>query len=202
MAAAPRAQAPARAGDPGGEKKKKGIVGKLILLLLVVVLIAGGVVCYLYDYFGVRTAIVGFFIEQDQQYVTRLEELDLRAAELAAKEEEQTAITAEQEATQARLDAQQAQIDAQLAQLTADQDSFNTRVTEFDQSIEEFDEVVATFVAMDTKNAAAILESWASSIEAARILAAMEPDQNAGILDEMTTQGALRLAQAMLALAE
>ena len=73
---------------PQKKEKEKGggAVLTLVLLLLILALLGGFAYCYMNDYFGVRSAIVHFFITQDEQYETSLAQLEERMAQLEAWE--------------------------------------------------------------------------------------------------------------------
>lgn len=188
--------------SPSGKKSSGKSVFVLIMVLLVVGLLAGAAGCYLYDYFGVRTSVVGFFVGQDDQYITRMAQLDQREAELNVREATLTDMAAQQEQTQQKQQREQEQLDAQKAELEKENNDLNDRITAFDNAETEFGNVVQTVAAMDAQSAATMLETLASVEDAARILNAMPSKQAAAILEKMTANGAKKVAETLIRLSQ
>jgi len=188
------------------EEEKKSSTGKLILILvltlLLIGLIVGVVLCYINDWFGLRTSIVDFFIGQDELYSTRLAQLDQREAELLARETSLSEVALQQQEIAAQQQAEQQRLDAMLADIQFQDQELSSRITAFDNSIIEFDQLVDTLAAMDSANAAAVLEGLWPLEDAARILSSMEPATAASILDEMTTEGARSIAEVLVLMSQ
>lgn len=198
--AAPPANELAVKGKP--EKKKKKGRGKLILILILVLLlvglIAGAVLSYIYDFFGLRTAIVGFFIQQDDQYAVWLNRLEQKEAELAAKETSLNDIALQQQEIALQLQEEQARLDREWESINASTQELDDRITAFDNTIIGFDTLVDTIAAMDSQSAAEMLEGIWPVEDAARILAKMDAGTAASILEEMSTENARSMAEVLL----
>ncbi|NCB30020.1 MAG: hypothetical protein EOM66_01255 [Clostridia bacterium] len=185
------------------KKKTSGkIILTLILVLLVVGLLAGVTVCYLFDYLSLRTGIVSFFINQDEQYRTRLAELDQREVDLSQREAALDETAAKQEQTDKKQQREQERLETFKAELDTKEKDLNTRITAFDNGVAEYDKVVQTVAAMDAKSAAAMLETLWPVEDTAKLLNAMIPKKAAAILEKMTTAGAKTITEKMILLSQ
>ena len=188
--------------QPRKKKSNGRLIAALISILLLVALLAGAVVCYLNDYFGMRSSIVAFFISQDTQYQERMASLDQREAALLAKETALNDMAAQQEKEAEKQQKTQEKLDAQQAELeTANQD-LASRMTAFDNNVAELDKLVDTVSNMSPKAAAAMLESMTPIEDAANLLIRMESKDAAAILEEMTAEGARQMTSTMLLLSQ
>ncbi len=189
--------------DPGVKRKKAlKLIITLIVVLLFVGALAGLVVCYMNDYLGLRTAIVGYFVTVDDQYREQMQALSDRAAELDARAAELEATATEQAAVQEEQTTENARLLALQEELAAEEQELSINSYEFEAGIIAFNEVVDVIREMDTAGAATTLETMQDTMEAARVLATLDAKDAAGIIDEMTPEGQRRMTEALLLLSE
>lgn len=184
------------------KRSKGGLILTLILVFLLLILLGGITVGYLYDYFSIRSTIVGFFITQDDQYSARMAQLDQRETELTRREAELNEQAAKHELTDKRQQREQERLEALRAELGAQDEDLRSRITAFDGNVAEFDNIVLTMAAMDPKSAAALLETLWPLEDAAKLLNAMQPKKAAAILEKMSAEGAKKVAEKLISLSQ
>lgn len=188
------------------QRPKKKKFWKFVIVLILLLLFAGlgvcAALCYIHDYYGVRSQIVAFFITQDDQYRSKLMELDERELELDEREHELSEVAAQQAATAEQQQKEQARLDALFADLETRESNLSSRITAFDNNVMDYDKLVETIVEMDTENAAVLLETVWPTADAAKLLSRMEPKDAAGILDEMTAEGARIITEMLIDFSE
>lgn len=185
------------------KKKAKGrLVLSLILVFLLLALLGGAAASYIYDFFSLRSSIVGFFITQDDQYRGRMAQLDRREAALTQREAELNEQAAQHELTDKRQQRENERLEALRAELNAQDEDLRSRITAFDGSVAEFDNLVLTVAAMDPKSAAEMLETLWPLEDSAKLLNAMQPKKAAAILEKMSAAGAKKVAEKLISLSQ
>lgn len=194
--------APVGAADGKKKKKKKKGLGKIIAILLILIIIGGAVLCYMMNYFGVKTMVVAFFITQDDQYATVMRTLTDKQAELEGQVGALDARAAELDLRETELDKKQTSINSQQESITKQKSDLANEKKLLQDVILDRAEVISIINSMSADKAAEMLENYRSIYEVAAVLAEIDMKKAAKIIEAFTPAMSARITEQMLSLSD
>ncbi|MDO5112372.1 MAG: hypothetical protein Q4E65_08710 [Clostridia bacterium] len=186
------AKADARLSGMGAAPKKEkqgGTIFLLILVLLVMLAILALVVAYMYDMFGIQSYFTGQRIEHDKTYQEALAATEAEKQALEAEKQRITAMETELNEKIAAADAALIQAQQAADAKQAEIDEFERSVVAFNERRMDFNKLVEVVLEMKPADAATLMNDL-SSVQCARVLAALDAKSAAKILAQMDDERA------------